>query len=153
MAEEMLRRLRFDHALQARVVLLVERHHLDLPPQETLLRRRLRQLGPEAVFQLLALQRADARGQAPEIAAPRLLELDRAEALARSILAQRPCLTLKDLAVNGRDVLALGAAPGPAVGRVLQSLLEQVSEGVLHNEREALLSAARVRITSPSDSG
>ena len=153
MAEEMLRRLRFDHALQARVVLLVERHHLDLLPQETLLRRRLRQLGPEVVFQLLALQRADTRGQAPEIAAPRLLELDRAEALARSILAQHPCLTLKDLAVNGRDVLALGAAPGPAVGRVLQSLLEQVSEGALPNEREALLSAARVRVTSPSDSG
>ncbi len=153
LAGEMLRRLRLDRATLERVVLLVERHHLELPPREPVLRRRLRQLGPEVFFQLLDLQRADAAGQAPDIALPRRSELDRAEAMARSILAQHPCLTLKDLAVNGRDVLALGVPPGPAVGRVLRRLLEQVSEGGLPNEREALLPAARALITSPSDSG
>ena len=53
---------------------------------------------------------------------------------------------LEDLAVNGRDVLAAGTAPGPEVGRVLDGLLEAVRNGDLPNEREALL----CRLNAPS---
>ena len=65
-------------------------------------------------------------------------ELAETAALARSILDQAPCLTLKDLAVNGRDALAAGLS-GPAVGRALNRLLDQVAEGSLPNERDILL--------------
>ena len=60
--------------------------------------------------------------------------------LARALLARQPCLTLKDLAVDGRDVMAAGLE-GPAVGRVLRALLAQVAEGALPNHREVLLRA------------
>ncbi|OUN08251.1 hypothetical protein B5G43_02395 [Flavonifractor sp. An92] len=143
LADEMLRRLHTSNALREEVVSLVERHHWDLPPTEAVVRRRLRQLGPEGFSALLALQRADLHGQAGDIAAPRLAELDRTEALARDILAQRPCLSLKELALSGKDVLALGVSPGPAVGEILKALLDRVAEGELPNTREALLPAAR----------
>ena len=61
-----------------------------------------------------------------------------AETMAREILAQKPCLTLKELAVNGRDALAAGLS-GPAVGRALNRLLDQVAAGDLPNDRAVLL--------------
>ncbi len=55
-----------------------------------------------------------------------------------ALLAEQPCFTLKDLAVNGRDLTALGLK-GKAVGDALQSLLEAVMDGLVPNEKEALL--------------
>ena len=78
-------------------------------------------------------------GQAPENVKDRLLELDEIRAKAEEILAEQPCLTLKDLAVDGRDVIAAGIESGPEVGRVLKGLLERVLNGQTPNERDALL--------------
>ena len=61
------------------------------------------------------------------------------KAKAEEIVAQGQCFSLKDLAVNGRDVIAAGVTPGPEVGRVLDGLLEQVISGEVPNEQKALL--------------
>ena len=139
LADQMLRALKFDNKTRERVVLLVERHDAQLPPRSQLIRRWLNRLGPEAFFQLLAVKRADNMGQAPEKVRDRLAELDKIKAKAEQILAQRQCLTLKDLAVDGRDVMAAGVAPGPEVGRVLEGLLELVLSEDIPNEREILI--------------
>lgn len=52
------------------------------------------------------------------------------------------CVSLKDLAVNGADLLKLGYAPGPALGAALNGLLARVVDGSLENRREVLLAAA-----------
>lgn len=78
-------------------------------------------------------------GQASEKVRGRLTGLDEIKAKAELILAERQCLTLKDLAVNGRDVIAAGVAPGPEVGLVLNGLLERVLSNEIINEREALI--------------
>ena len=57
-------------------------------------------------------------------------------------LEKGSCFSLKQLAVNGNDLLGLGLS-GPAVGRTLQGLLDQVMDGPLPNDRDALLTAAR----------
>ena len=62
---------------------------------------------------------------------------------ARELLAQPPCFTVKDLAVNGSDLLALGFPRGPEIGKTLNALLEAVLSGELPNEREKLLEAAK----------
>ena len=139
LAEQMLRALKFDNKTRERVVLLVERHDAQLPPRSQVIRRWLNRLGPEAFFQLLEVKRADNMGQAPEKVQDRLAELDEIKAKAEQILAERQCLTLKDLAVDGRDVIAVGVEPGPKVGQVLDGLLAQVLSGEAPNEREALL--------------
>ena len=63
-------------------------------------------------------------------------------ALARKLEAERVCCRVNQLAVNGRDLMAAGVAPGPGLRRVLEGLLEQVITGRLPNEKAALLAAA-----------
>jgi len=141
LARGMLRALKFDNATTKRVAALVELHDARLIPRDQAARRQLSRLGPEMFFQLLAVQRADGMAQAPERAAERLARLDAVRALAERILAERQCLTRGELAVDGRDVIAAGTAPGPQVGRILEELLERVLSGELPNRREALLDA------------
>lgn len=139
LANEMLQALRFDNHTRERAALLVGHHDMPVPPDARVIRRRLGRLGPEAFFQLLEVKRADSMGQALEQVRDRLAEIDEIKTMAEQILAEGQCLTLKDLAVNGRDVIAAGVAPGPQVGRMLNALLDQVLSGQIPNEREALL--------------
>lgn len=139
LADEMLRALKFDSRTRQRAVALVERHDIQIPPRSQAIRKWLNRLGPEMFFQLLALKQADNMGQAHEMVKDRLKTLEEIKAKAEEIVAQGQCLTLKDLAVNGRDVMAAGAAPGPEVGRVLNWLLDRVLTGETPNDREALL--------------
>ena len=136
LAHQALDRLRLDKATHSRVVELVERHHLPVEDTERWAGKWLSRLGPDLFFDLLALKRGDALACAHGPAD--LPQLDRAENLARELLERQPCLTLKDLAVNGRDAMAAGLS-GPAIGRALNTLLAQVAEGLLPNERAVLL--------------
>lgn len=140
MAEEILTRLRCPHSMKNRVVELVLWHGTCRRTTEKGVRRLLRKLGPELVRQLLALDRADCHGKPTD---DNQEVFDEFEAMLDRVLSENACFSLKDLAVSGKDLLALGAKPAPAVGRVLSALLEQVSEGDLPNRREALLPEAR----------
>ena len=141
-AEAVMTRLRMDKATAQRVILLVKHHDIDLSTDGRLLKRRLNQFGEEALRQLIDVQEADqlAKGTC-----------DRAEIRASAaalrqaldaLLASAPCFTLKDLAVNGRDIAALGAK-GSAIGDVLQHLLSCVMDDVLPNEKDSLLREAK----------
>ena len=143
LAKGMLRALKFDNETRKQVVTLVEYHDVQIPCRDRSIRKWLGRLGPERFFQLLAVKRADAMGQAYEKVQGRLAELEEMRALAEKIVAQGQCFSLKDLAVNGRDVIAAGIAPGPEVGRVLSGLLERVVSGELPNQRERLLALLR----------
>lgn len=136
LASQALERLRLDKATHSRVVELVERHHLPVEDNERWAGRWLSRLGEPLFFDLLALKRGDALACAD--GAVDLPHLDRAEQLARDLLGRQPCLTLKDLAVNGRDAMAAGLE-GPQIGRALHALLEQVAEGRLPNKKAVLL--------------
>lgn len=137
LAEQILLRLRAPKRLREEVVRLVEVHDWPLTSEPRLIRRRLQQLGEEGFFALLALQKGDA-------AACSLSDCTRedgrnaVETAARAILAARPCLSVGDLAVNGRDVMALGYC-GPGVGAALRRLLERVIAEEIPNEKTALL--------------
>lgn len=141
LAEEICRRLRMDKRTAREVVTLVQWHDRDIPRTEKAIARAVHQLGEETFRRLLAVKRADNLAQHPAYRS-RLAEIDKAEALLDGLLAKRACFALRDLAVNGRDLLALGLS-GPAVGRTLNALLEQVLDGTLPNERETLLAQVR----------
>ena len=138
LADRMLRTLKFDNRTRERVVTLVKHHDVQLPPQDRVVRRWLNRLGPEAFFQLLEVKRADGMGQSRALVKDRLTQLDEMRVQAEAIIAQGQCFSQKDLAINGRDVIASGVAPGPEVGRVLNALFERVLSGEIPNEREAL---------------
>ena len=140
LAEELCRRLRMDKRTAHEIVTLVQWHDRDIPRTERAIARAVHQLGEDTFRRLLAIKRADNLAQHPAYRG-RLTELDRAEAILDALLAKQACFSLRDLAVDGRDMLALGLR-GPAVGHTLDALLAQVLDGALPNDRAALLAAA-----------
>ncbi len=141
MAEEILKRLKAPAALRQQVVLLIDKHMLWLLPEKKHLRRQLARMGWETIYQLLALQEADNRNKGTE--KPEEKEKFQAiRTVLEEIRAEDNCLGLKDLAVNGNDLMEIGYS-GRAIGQMLNKLLDQVLEETLPNDREALLHQAR----------
>ena len=141
LAGEMLRRLRADNATTETVVRLVTWHDKNIPRTRSGVARALGKLGERDLRRLLDVKRADNLAQAPEYRSVQG-EIDKAEAILDQLLAESACVSLRQLAVNGQDLLALGLS-GPAVGRILRTLLDAVLDETLPNQRAALLAAAR----------
>jgi len=143
MADAILLRLRAPNALREQVVFLIENHMLSPEADKKLLRRRIAQMGMENYRLLLQLQEADFGGKGVAEEADGTDVFTQIRALLQQIQEEDSCLCLKDLAVNGQDLLDLGFAPGPSLGQCLNHLLEQVLEETLPNEKEALSAAAK----------
>ncbi len=137
LADAMLRRLKFSNVFRERTVRLIQWHDRDIPRTDRGLRRALRALGEEELRLLLALKRADNLAQAPAYWG-RQAEIRLGEEILDRLLAEDACFSLKQLAVKGGDLLALGLS-GPGLGAALNELLNKVVDGELPNEREALL--------------
>lgn len=141
MADAILRRLKAPNALREQVVLLIEKHMLWLVPEKKQLRRQIGRLGLGTVYQILSLQQADnsSKGTAQSGENDKYIQiLD----VLEEIRSEDGCLSLKDLAVNGNDLVRIGFS-GRAIGLMLNWLLEQVMEETLPNERDVLLAWAR----------
>lgn len=132
-----LTRLRFDTARRERILTLIRYHDLPLSAQPKPIKRLLNKLGADAVCQLIALHIADTRGQSA-ICQDRLAGYGQVEAVLAEILQQQACFSLKDLAVDGNDMLALGLT-GKAVGDALQSCLDAVIDEQIANDRAQLI--------------
>lgn len=141
MAEAVLRRLKAPTALREQVKQLIGLHMTRLEPEKKRLRRMLNRLGTDTVLRLLDLQQAD-MGSKGTGTAEEMGQFAPVRELLAEILAEDSCLSLKDLAVNGSDLMALGYS-GREIGRELDRLLELVLEETLPNTREALLAAAK----------
>jgi tRNA nucleotidyltransferase (CCA-adding enzyme) len=145
MADPMLERLRFSNDERARIVALV-RHHLicyDESWSDAAVRRWIKRVSPELLEDLYELNRADvlAKGRPCE---EDLVRLGSLKGRVADVLARGEAMSVKQLAVNGNDLIKeLGLAPGPVIGRVLAALLEEVIEVPEKNEREQLLARAR----------
>lgn len=134
-ADEVLSSLRVDNATRERVTLLVRSHSLSVSPDPKLLRRRLNQLGEEALRELLLLQRADQLGKGTISPEEIKAEYRTVVAALDALMATSPCFTLKSLAVSGRDLMAAGLPKGHIVGQALAYLLDEVMAERLPNAR------------------
>lgn len=142
MAEDILRRLHADGECIRRVAFLVKHH--DVRPKATRksIHKYLCRVGFEGARLLLQVRRADSLAQSPEFFY-QLSDLDKTAEIIDMLEKEGACICVSDLAVGGRDIIALGAAPGPLIGEVLSSLLLQVASGGVKNEREPLLRLAK----------
>lgn len=144
MAEIILRRLRFPNAEIATITHLIRHHMFGYTSDwsDSAVRRFVARVGREHVFALTALRRIDSCGKrgVPD----RSSELTELETRIRAILATEPPLTVKDLDVNGKDLMvSLGIPPGPTVGTILDELLHTAIDDPDVNQRERLLEIAR----------
>ena len=139
MAKTILRRMKMDNDTIDAVTRLV-RHHDERPvPTRRNVRRLMSRVGSEYMTDLLELKRADIYGQSGHKREEKFAEIDLIEDLFGQIVKNEECVTTKDLKVDGRDVIAAGIPKGPAVGRVLKSLLYEVIEDPALNDRDILL--------------
>lgn len=141
MAGEILRRLRFDNDTIVTVRRLVEFHDYgnDVKPTPVIVRRAMNRIGEDIFPKLLIVKRADIMAQSDYQRKEKLELVDAWEARYREIVARRQCVSLKDLAVTGRDLIDAGMKPGPELGEMLQRMLAHVLEEPGDNTREKLL--------------
>ncbi len=152
-AKEVMRRLKFDNETTDMVVRLVAAHDtlIDLSgsKEEKLaaMRHLMHRLGPDMMELLWELQRAQLVAINQETGAQRLAVLEEMKSLHREVEAQGDCVSLKELAVNGKDLIALGATPGRQLGDILENLLQDVLDNPELNRKESLLSLAQQYIS------
>lgn len=140
---EVLARLRFDNAGKDRIVRLVRYHDMPVTADRKLIKRLLSKHGEDVARQLLELHKADTLGQS-FVCRYRLAVFEDARTMMDDILLKENCFSLKDLAVNGNDMLSLGFE-GRSIGRVLQECLYAVLDEQIPNDRNALLAFALTR--------
>ena len=141
MADEIMRRLKFDNKTREDVLLIVKWH--DLRPAVTVkaVRKVIMKVTPELFSKWVAIKYADNGAQAPALA-DRKAGIHGVEELGYELMESEEALSLKTLRVNGRDIMSLGVSEGPEVGRIMSELLSDVLEENIENDREQLLKRA-----------
>lgn len=136
-ANEALLRLRCDNATREKVVKLVKIHDSPIEPDSKTVKKKLQKYGEGIFFDLIKLQRADNMGLSPNYLF-RQETYNRLEEIARQIIEENQCFSLKDLAVNGTDMIELGLK-GKDIGNALDFLLKAVMEEKCQNDKESLI--------------
>lgn len=136
-AESCLMRLKSDNDTLKRVMRLIKGHDLRIPLTEKAVRKQLSRLGENEFLELFPVFKADLLAQNPKYIPGKLAHIEALEALTRSVIAQKNCLTVKDLAIKGGDMRSLGIT-GAATGEILKLLLDEVVKRDLPNEKPAL---------------
>lgn len=146
MTDTIMKRLRFDNDTREKVVQLVYYHDATFEVGEKYIKRWLNKIGEEQFRRLLNVRRADIKAQAYIEQESRLQKIDNIEYILEEVLQDDECFSLKDLAVNGKDLITIGYKPGKEIGEVLNNLLDSVISGEYINEKEKLLEIAERKL-------
>lgn len=146
MTDKIMKRLRFDNDTREKVVELVYYHDATFEVGKKYIKRWLNKIGEEQFKRLLNVRRADIKAQAYTEQESRLQKIDNIEYILEEVLQKDECFSLKDLAVNGNDLIEIGYKPGKEIGEVLNNLLDLVISGEYKNEKEKLLEMVERRL-------
>lgn len=140
---QILARLKVSNKFRDEILFLVSNHdRWELYENTEKMPRYLAKFGLDGVLNLLKVMRADVLAQSPEYRY-RLYQIADAEETAKNLAAQKPCLSLSELQINGRTLMDIGIPQGRKLGAVLAQLLDEVIDGVTKNTQEALTTRAR----------
>lgn len=142
MTNNIMKRLRFDNDTRNKVVELVFYHDLFVEDRKDI-KKLLNIIGIEQFERLLEIKRADAKAHNPICAKERIENINNIEQIFKEIVRNNECFSLKDLAVDGKDLIDLGCyKSGKELGEILDKLLQMVINGV-NNNKEVLLEIAK----------
>ena len=144
-AAAILRDLKMDCDTMDKVKILVSRWRIPISAEKPAIRRVMNQIPPDLLDSLLCFQEVFAA----ELGEGYRETLKAVKTLAEEIRRDGDPVNLKELAVDGRDLMAAGMKPGPALGKTLNALMEQVLEQPECNTREYLLNAAGLKCELP----
>lgn len=147
-ARNVMSRLRFPNDIIDDVCVLVDEHMSRHPKLRTpSVKRFINRIDEHRLSDLFALMRADiASHKEPHDYS----ELEFLEVETAKIIAERPPMSLKDLAINGKDLIEAGFKPGPVIGLLLNSCMDRVLENPLFNEKPYLLGYAMAQAVPES---
>lgn len=146
MAGSILRRLKFDNDTIRKVCRLVKWHDDRPLPEERQVRRAIARIGADLFPFYLQVQRADMLAQSLYQREEKRSRLEQVEKLYRKITDEKQCVSLKEMRISGKELLELGAQPGPGIGRILDELLEEILEEPSRNESEWLRKRAEEKL-------
>ena len=137
-AKNILERLRFDNRSMERIIRLIKYHDREILPQPRAVAKAVHTVGDDIFLDLLKVKRADKSAQNPLDKQKGLNYVDLIESIYNGLKSENSCLELKDLAIDGRDLLEMGFKEGREVGRALKLLFEKVLDDPSLNEKRFL---------------
>ena len=141
-AESILRRLKYSVSFIEDCLKLIIYHDVRFTGSKKQLKHVMSAIGENNVRLLLKVQRADIMAQSEYMHEEKLQKIETACKVFNEILEEQSCFTLKQLAVNGNDLKAIGITDGKTIGKTLKYLLSLVIDEKIENEKSALLSKA-----------
>lgn len=146
-AEKVLTDLKYDNATINKVLTLINCHDCSLKSKLSI-KKMLNKIGEEALRDLIKVQWADILAQNPVYAKDRILNLMEVEKKLKLILDENECFSLKDLRINGGDLISIGFNKGKEIGQTLKYLLDIVINSPKLNEKEELIKLAMEKLNS-----
>ncbi len=138
---QIMEQLKADRTTSERMETLIRHHDMIFQEDDRLLKRWMNRYGPQVLLEILEIKRADniATGN---VSQELLDKFDRIEKQIRQLIRDKACFSIRDLKINGKDLIGAGVPEGPQIGRILSDLLEEVIDGACPNERDALMARA-----------
>lgn len=146
LADERLKAMKYDNDTRKKVVELISYHDATFDDEPKHIKKWLNKIGEEQFRRLLEVRYADIFAQNAMSMSQRLAYIDRIRERLDEVLESDQCFKLKDLAVNGNDLMELGIPQGKEIGHTLNLLLDMVMNGDVENDKDALLGLARLKI-------
>ena len=125
-AKKILSRLKYDNETIKTVTELVLYYDADIIPDRKSIKRWLKKIGAERFRKLLEIKKSD-----------------KLKIILDEIIGQNQCYSLKDLAVNGIDLIDIGITEGKKIGDILNKLTDMVIDEKIENDRTILLEIAK----------
>ena len=147
-AEDILTRLKFSNDIKDKVVELIINHDIQFLATKSNIKRTLNRLGEEQLRRLLSLREFDIWGQnrTNESWQTKNLKILSMYKILDFIIKENECFKLKDLDINGKDLIELGIPQGRQIGEILNALLIMVIDGEIENKKEKLIEVAKLLI-------
>lgn len=142
-AENIMKRLKFDNDTIKNVTLLIKEHDNRYPAERKVVRRYIAKYGYDFFNKQIAVRLADTMAQSMYVRDYKLKLINDTLALGKKINKENSCLTLKQLAVDGNDIMQVCNCEGKVVGDILNQLLSMVIDEKLPNDRDILLKEAK----------
>ncbi len=148
-ANQILRRLKFDNVTIGKVKKLVKWHDYGMGDTPSLrsFRKSLSKMGADLFDDYMLLKKADTLAQSDYMREQKLENLAVLQGYYEQIMRKQQCLSIKELAIDGKDLIAMGMKPGKDMGEMLQCLLETVLDEPSLNTVETLSEIVRGKIS------
>ena len=139
LSREIMRRLKFDNDTTDKVKKLTAVHDLFVRNAPNRVRRCMSKVGKDLFPYFLKVRRANILAWKEDAQEKALAELQELETIYEGILERAECVCIKELQVDGKDLMAAGVKQGKQIGDILSDLLEVVLEEPEKNTKETLL--------------